>query len=707
MRTIAVVIPSHNGSQELSDLLPQLERVLSDLGDAEIIVVDDGSTAAEAAVLRSLAESHPQLRLIRLETRTGQIHATLVGVSLAQAEAQAEIVITMDDDGGHPPEVIPRMVALLRADQDLQLVYAAPGEQGTGESTRTTARPLIRRIGTSLNNRLFHRYLNLPAHVPVGSFRAIRRDLLGRALARPIRYPYLSAMLLSLRPAVACVRYTPPPAPPRTSKSRHAVRRLVSIWIALTVYWGPLKPVGRLLRRPRPAVQLRERPALMILGGGSSQISVLRRARERGFSVILADQDPAAPGRDFADRFEQASTFDVDAVTAAAERSGAQAILAVGSDQPVYTAAAVSHRLGLPYPLSTGQAREVTNKAEMKPTLHAAGVPLVPWALLGSDPSRWDSEGLADLTLPWVVKPVDSQGQRGIRIVESKEELEAHRPVALSFSRDHRILVEEYYPSQEITVSGWARRRGQHGGAQTERVEVWTITDRVTFEPSVSVGVCLAHRFPSEAARGREAEIKDITARIVEALHLEDVPIYFQMLVGERGVLVNEIACRLGGAYEDQSIPLVTGIDILDRQLQWYRRALGSDSAGDSDTTISTNAPEAGVFDDAPRRPHSRAFAVPLMFCRPGTVVRMVGAEELLQHKGVAACRFLLPPGTEIKAMSNSTQRIAYAVLHANDAGTINTLVDTVFDTLRAEDSAGENLLIDTREETKRRYAVE
>ena len=675
MREIAVVIPSHNGSQQLSDVLPQLERVLSGLGEAEIIIVDDGSIPAEAALLRSLADSRPYLRLIRLDTRAGQIHATLLGVSVAQAE----IVVTMDDDGSHPPEVIGKMAHLLRTDQDLQLVYAAPSENGNAESDGTSSRPLIRRIGTSLNNRLFHRYLNLPPHVPVGSFRAIRRDLLVQALTRPIRYPYLSAMLLSLRPKVTCVRYAPPPQTTRVGKSRHAFFRLVSIWIALMVYWGPLQPVGRLLRRPRLAVPPRAHPALMILGGGSSQISALRRARELGFEVILADQDPDAPGHDLAHRFEQASTFDIDAVTAAAERSGAQAILAVGSDQPVYTAAAVSHRLGLPYPLSREQARAVTNKAEMKPMLHDAGIPLVPWALLTDDPSRWNREGLDALHPPWVVKPVDSQGQRGIRIVESREELEAHRPVALSFSRDHRILVEEYYSSQEITVSGWARRGN--------RVEIWTITDRVTFAPSVSVGVCLAHRFPSEAARGREAEIREITARIVEALHLEDVPIYFQMLVGDRGVLVNEIACRLGGAYEDQSIPLVTGIDILDRQLQWYR--------------------SADAFDAESRLPRSRAFAVPLIFCRPGTVVRTVGAEELLQHEGIAACRFLLPPGTHINPMSNSTQRIAYAVLHANDADTINTLVDTVFDTLRAEDSTGENLLIDTREETKRRFAVE
>ncbi len=440
-------------------------------------------------------------------------------------------------------------------------------------------------------------------------------------------------------------------------------------------------------------------PRLLVLGGGSSQVSAIRRARECGFEVILADQAEHPPGREWAHHFERASTFDIDAVEAAAGRSGAHALLAVGSDQPVYTAAVVSSRLGLPYPLSVDQAVCVTNKAEMKPVLSSAGVPSVPWAVLGPDPARWNDEGLAEIPPPWVVKPVDSQGQRGIRLVRNVQELREHQPVALSFSRDPRILAEQYYPSREVTVSGWA-----HAGEAaavlaedpTSPVTIWTVTDRVTFDPAVShgsLGVCPAHRFPSDAARDHLERITEVTARIVRALTLHDVPVYFQFLIGNEGVRVNEIACRLGGAYEDQSIPRVTGVDILAVQLEWYRQAIGSCGV--------TSVREPVDCDPASRPAVSRAFAVPLMFARPGVVRRLRGASELRRLPGVAECRFLLPEGTTIRPMVNSTQRIAYAVLHGPDARTVNELVDTLFDRLRVEDHRGNNLLIDTRAETK------
>jgi biotin carboxylase len=476
---------------------------------------------------------------------------------------------------------------------------------------------------------------------------------------------------------------------------------------------------------------------LMILGGGSSQIEAFRRARREGFFTVLADHNPAAPARPLADAFASASTFDVDAVTRAARDHRVDALLAIGTDQPVLTAARVSATLGLPFPLSPEQALLLTNKAPMKRRFAAAGIPSAPWALLGPDETRWTHEGLDALTPPWVAKPVDSQGQRGIAVVHSRAELLAHRPHLLRHSREDTILVEEYYPSREVTVSGWVDAAGTP--------EIWTITDRVTFRDEERIGVCLAHRYPSLHARGGggaaaaaasasasastaasaaastqpstatpsasasasapaspsmeppagssggedvSGTVRELTGRIVAAFGLADGPIYFQMLVGAKGVLVNEIAFRLGGAYEDQSIPLVTGVDILGRQLASIRANLekrlpATDGA----------APAA--------RPVAACFVVPLMFCRPGTIVALEGDQQMRATPGVGACRFLLPPGTTIRRMTDSTQRIAYAVLYGPDATAVNTLVDTLFDTLRVVGADGGNLLLDTRSATK------
>jgi len=448
---------------------------------------------------------------------------------------------------------------------------------------------------------------------------------------------------------------------------------------------------------------------VMILGGGSSQLGAFRRARELGITTILADQDPNAPARALADEFVPASTFDIDAVTDAARVTRVEAIIALGTDQPVLTAAVASARLGLPFPLTPERALSVTNKRVMKRIFDDEGIPTPRWCLIGPDRSEWDRRGFSRLRPPYVVKPVDSQGQRGIIIANTAEEVAAQYPVTRSFSREEEILVEEYFPSREVTVSGWAY--------SPDEVEIWTVTDRVTIDNPPGLGVCLAHRYPSYHAGSYGPRIENLTRRIVRSFRLGGGPIYFQMLVGTEApektaapsvptppgassgeervdciepVLVNEIAFRLGGAYEDLSIPPVTGVDLLARQLDAARNGFGlagPDIASD------------GISNGATRR--FTHFAVPLIFARPGTVARLSGAEELRALPGVTDCRFILPEGTVIREMTNSTQRIAYAVLHGTSAHDINTLVDTVFDTLRVDDLDGENLLLDTRDGTK------
>ncbi len=124
----------------------------------------------------------------------------------------------------------------------------------------------------------------------------------------------------------------------------------------------------------------------------------------------------------------------------------------------------------------------------------------------------------------------------------------------IQYSREDTILVESYYKNDEITISGWVKK-GQ--------AKILTVTDRVTFEDDKHIGICTSHEFPSKHYERYRDEFVAITNRIVEVFEIKEGPIYFQLFVGDEGVKVNEIACRIGGAYEDEFIPFVTGVDLL------------------------------------------------------------------------------------------------------------------------------------------------
>ena len=406
-------------------------------------------------------------------------------------------------------------------------------------------------------------------------------------------------------------------------------------------------------------------PLFMVLGGGSAQLPLIHRLKSSGIPILLCDRDPDAPGRALADRFVPVSTFDVTGVVEAARKEGVTAVATMGTDQPVLAAAAAAEALGLPSFLTRQQALGVTDKQVMKRLLHEAGIPAPRFRIIDRDST---TEELAGLQPPLVVKPLDSQGQRGVLKVATPVEALERAEEVLIHSRQKEYLVEEYYAATEITVSGWCRQG---------KAVVFSITDRVTMEAGEHIGICLAHRFPSRHLGRHGGAILALTRRIVEAFGIQEGPLYFQILIGAKGLLVNEIACRLGGAYEDEFIPLITGVDTVDLLI---RGALGEE--------LPQGLPS---FTGLNRLPY---LSVPLLFCRPGTIAAYKGCETIRDMGGVTGVKILQPPGTMIRPLDSSGQRALSFVVKGGTASEVNRTLDKIHKVLQVKDDQGEDLLI-------------
>lgn len=402
----------------------------------------------------------------------------------------------------------------------------------------------------------------------------------------------------------------------------------------------------------------------MLLGGSQSQLSAARMIKALGHRLILADYLENPPAAALSDVHVRASTFDADACVRAAKAHRVDGVVTTGTDQPVYTAAVVSKALGLKYPISVETAKKATNKRAMKEAFRAYGVPHVPYAYL----SGGQGAGALDaLTPPLVMKPLDAQGQRGVFKLGSPEEALCRLGETLSFSREDSALVERYYPSDEVTLSAFVA-----GG----RVHPLTLTDRQHMSDPLHIGVCAAHRYPSIHA-GRMAEVQTIAERVALALGVKEGPLYIQLLIGDEGVVVNEAACRVGGAYEDVFIPYVTGFDIL-------RQVIGL-SLGEKADLSALRSP-LGRGDGC-------QVSEQMLFCRPGKIASITGLESILALPGVLAAGYNFAPGSVLPAMENATARFGYCVL-ATDKGDMAGKVRALYEVLRVLNPEGENLVI-------------
>ncbi|MEP6979059.1 MAG: hypothetical protein ABI948_13485 [Thermoleophilia bacterium] len=363
---------------------------------------------------------------------------------------------------------------------------------------------------------------------------------------------------------------------------------------------------------------------LLVLGAGPAQLGLLEAARDTDVYVIAADRDPAAPGFALADRRAIVSTEDESGIAQLAEAERVDGIVSPGSDWPVGVAARVADRLGLPHPISPEAGVLATSKLKQRQRFAEAGVPQPRWKLVtGRDD---------ELGFPVVVKAPDRQGQRGLSLVRTPEELEPAVAAAIGASRGQRCMIEQLVQGPEVTVVGFSSRGSFRGVV---------VTDRVVAEPP-AFGVALAHVFPSTAPELER--VVEVAGRAAEALGIANGPTYTQLRIGPDGPQVVELAARLGGGHDAELAERVTGFPLNRATIA---AALGEDP------------PPA----EAPRAP---AAVTRFLVAPPGELRSVTGVEDAEAVEGVEYVRVYRRPGQHIGPLRHGPDR-AGAILAVGD----------------------------------------
>ncbi len=190
---------------------------------------------------------------------------------------------------------------------------------------------------------------------------------------------------------------------------------------------------------------------ILLLGGSAQQVIAIDTARRMGLYTILCDYLPDNPGQYHADRFFQTSTTDKDAILKIAKDEEIDYIIAYASDPAAPTAAFVAEELGLPTnPYSA--VNTLCNKDLFRGFLctHGFNAPKA-----GGFMSKEDAvASIHNFNLPIIIKPVDSSGSKGATVLRTLDSLESAIEFAFSFSRSHRIIVEEFIEKKHPYLIG-------------------------------------------------------------------------------------------------------------------------------------------------------------------------------------------------------------------------------------------------------------
>lgn len=372
---------------------------------------------------------------------------------------------------------------------------------------------------------------------------------------------------------------------------------------------------------------------ILFVGAGRHQLRAIRRARELGLRVVAADRNPDAPGLAEADVGE-VTDFDVPALAELGRTHSVDGVVTVAADRAVPIVAAVAEELGLPG-IGREVAHRVTHKVAMRRSLAEEGVPQPAFAAVRTIHEGKDA--LETVGLPAVVKPADNAGQRGLFLLRSVDDLEAHLHGALAESSNEEAIVESFHEGLE--VNGLVVVRGGNP-------EIVTLSDRLRPE-GAGFGVAVAHVYPSSLFGDRLEEVERIARHVVRALGIEDAVVYPQMLVSEEETLLIEVAARVPAGQMDQVASRAVGVDLVEIAL---RQALGEE-----------------IPDELIRHRFEQPLAISFLTARPGPLpvgrVRAVtGLERVRAFPGVDEVEVFLRRGDRIEPVARDGDRKGFVI---------------------------------------------
>lgn len=375
---------------------------------------------------------------------------------------------------------------------------------------------------------------------------------------------------------------------------------------------------------------------LLVLAAGLLQIPVIKKAREKGYYVIAADDDSNAPGMALADKaIVPGGLMNEEKMVALAKKEQIDGVIHPCSEVAMNVMGRINDEMRL-YGISHEMALCATNKHLMRKAFEAYGA---------SSPKSYCAENVEEGYMLFlaiggkaILKPSRNSGSRGIAEIEANLSFEKFAPLferSKHESKDASVMIEQFVEGPEFSVEiiVWKGK-----------VNVIQVTDKKTTETPYFVE--MGHSQPSQFSKTIIKAIHDTAVCGVKALKLDNCAVHVEVKVQDGKAYLIEIGARLGGDFISTELThLSTGIDMV---------AAAVDIALGIEPNLKPVAEPQGV-------------AIRYFTPKPGKVISIENT-QLLNRPDVYDAEIYVKPGDEVKEVKSSLDRSGHVIVTAPTA---------------------------------------
>lgn len=402
-----------------------------------------------------------------------------------------------------------------------------------------------------------------------------------------------------------------------------------------------------------------KKPIAIVLAGTRPHILLIEKLKQRGFYVILVDYLDNPIAKPYADLHFQESTLNNEAVINIAREYNASLVISTCVDQANLTACYVSGKLGLPHPYSYETAMNVTDKLRMKKIMMENNIPTSKYYNI----SESMIQDIYDLKYPVIVKPADCNSSKGVRKVDDQRYLKEFINDALSLSRTHKAIVEEFVVGDEIGIDCFV---------QDGKANVLMIKERRKINKNNNyiqqIYGCI---WPMPVSEIVAKEAETIANQITQAFGLITCALMIQAILCDNKIYVIEFGARIGGGESYSIIKRSTGFDYVEASIDSF---LGN------------------KIEQEYHNPHE-FYADNFIYTKKGTF-DYIKVDEALEKDGIIEyCYPIKQPGSEIGEELSSNNRVGTFVVKSHSVDGIKKKIDKALRGIEVYDISGNPIM--------------
>ena len=203
-KKVSIILPTYNESKNIIQILESIQEHLPKNLQSETIIVDDNSPDGTGKIVDEYLNikkiANNTVDIIHRTTKSGLASAILKGIQ----QATGDVIVVMDSDFSHPPQIIPKMLDTLKKYHS-DIVIASRYVKGGSIEHWTLKRKLMSKIATKIAKLS----LGVTAKDPMSGFFMFKKNLLHDLKFDGIGYKLLLEILVKTKGAkISEVPYT-------------------------------------------------------------------------------------------------------------------------------------------------------------------------------------------------------------------------------------------------------------------------------------------------------------------------------------------------------------------------------------------------------------------------------------------------------------------------------------------------------------------